>query len=90
MTVYVLHRYWNTPDNEGNEIMAVYENVDDAIADMKADADATKAYHSVQPNFWDEDMTWEEEREIHLGRNTRSFGDLAVIYCWEIVEKEVQ
>ena len=90
MTVYVLNRYWNTPDNEGNEIMAVYENVDDAIADMKADADATKAYHSVQPNFWDEDMTWEEEREIHLGRNARSFGELAVIYCWEIVEKEVQ
>ena len=23
MTVYVLHRYWDTPDNEGNEIMAV-------------------------------------------------------------------
>ncbi len=74
MTVYVLHRYWDTPDNEGNEIMAA----------------ATKAYYSSQPNFWDEDMTWEEELEIHLGRNARSFGELAVIYCWEIVEKEVQ
>ena len=90
MMVYVLHRYWDTPDNEGNEIMAVYENVDNAIADMKADADATKAYYSGQPNFWDEDMTWEEELEIHLGRNARSFGEPAVIYCWEIVEKEVQ
>ena len=90
MTVYVLHRYWDTPDNEGNEIMAVYENVDDAIADMKADADATKAYYSGQPDFWDEDMTWEEEREIHLGSSTHSFCEPAVIYCWEVVEKEVQ
>lgn len=88
MTVYVLHRYWDTPDNEGNEIMAVRRKVDDAISDMRADADAIKACHDA--DFWDEDMTWEGEREIHLGRNARSFGELAVIYCWEIVEKEVQ
>lgn len=88
MTVYVLHRYWDAPDNEGNEIMAVRRKVDDAISDMRADADAIKACHDA--DFWDEDMTWEEEREIHLGRNARSFGELAVIYCWEIVEKEVQ
>ena len=88
MTVYVLHRHWDTPDNEGNEIMAVRRKVDDAISDMRADADAIKACHDA--DFWDEDMTWEEEREIHLGRNARSFGELAVIYCWEIVEKEVQ
>ena len=88
MTVYVLHRYWDTPDNVGNEIMAVRRKVDDAISDMRADADAIKACHDA--DFWDEDMTWEEEREIHLGRNARSFGELDVIYCWEIVEKEVQ
>lgn len=88
MTVYILHRYWDTPDNEGNEIMAVRRKVDDAISDMRADADAIKACHDA--DFWDEYMTWEEEREIHLGRNARSFGELAVIYCWEIVEKEVQ
>lgn len=88
MTVYILHHYWDTPDNEGNEIMAVRRKVDDAISDMRADADAIKACHDA--DFWDEDMTWEEEREIHLGRNARSFGELAVIYCWEIVEKEVQ
>lgn len=88
MTVYILHRYWDTPDNEGNEIMAVRRKVDDAISAMRADADAIKTCHDA--DFWDEDMTWEEEREIHLGRNARSFGELAVIYCWEIVEKEVQ
>ena len=88
MTVYVLHRYWDTPDNEGNEIMAVYGRVEDAISDMRADADTIKMCYDV--NSWDEDMTWEEEREIHLGRNARSFGEFAVIYCWEIVEKEVQ
>lgn len=89
MTVYVLHRYWDTPDNEGNEVMAVYEKAEDAISAMKAEVAATKAYYP-NPDYWDEDMTWEEEREIHLGRNSRGFGDLAVIYCWEVVEKEVQ
>lgn len=88
MIVYVLHRYWDTPDSEGNEIMAVYENIDNAILDMQADASATKAYYDA--DFWDEDMTWEEEREIHLGRDTKNFAELAVIYCWEIIEKEVQ
>lgn len=90
MTVFVLHRYWDTPDNEGSEVMAVYENVDAAIAVMKADAAATKAYYSDQPDFWDEDMTWEEEREIHFGRDSLMANELATIYCWQIVEKEVQ
>lgn len=88
MTVFVLHRYWDTPDNEGNEVMAVYEKLEDAISDMQADAATIKVSHG--DGYWDTDMTWEEEREIHLGRNSRSFCELAVIYCWEIVEKEVQ
>lgn len=90
MTVYVLHRYWDTPDNEGNEVMAVYEHVEDAISDMRADAKATEAFYSEDPTFWDDDMTWEDEREIHFGRCSQSPNELATIYCWEIVEKEVQ
>lgn len=50
METYVLYRYWDTPDNEGNEIMGAYYEADKAIADMKTDAAATKAYYPA--DFW--------------------------------------
>ncbi len=30
MKVYVLHHYWDTPDNEGTEIIGVYRNKEEA------------------------------------------------------------
>lgn len=38
---------------------------------------------------WDEDMTWQEDNEIHLGFDNTG-GQIATIYCWEIVSMEVQ
>jgi len=89
MKVYILHRYWDTPNNEGNEIMGAYDLEVSAHTDMVLDAAATKQYYSQ--DFWEDDMTWENEREIHLG-STRGTGNdaYATIYCWEIVEMEVQ
>lgn len=87
MFVYVLHRRWDTPDNEGNEIMGVYYELENAVSDMKADAAATKAYYST--DYWEDDMTWEDECEIHLGRNSDGNG-LATIYCWTVEKMEVQ
>ena len=85
MNVYVLHRHWDTPENEGNDIIGVYYDAIDALADMRADAEATKAYYSS--DFWEEDMTWESEREIYLGSDKYSS---ITIYYWEIVEMEVK
>ena len=87
MKVYVLYRYWDTPDNEGNEIMGVYQYEPAAQHDMLMDAQATKAYYSS--DFWMDDMTWNSEREIHLGYDPMN-GRPATIYCWEIAEMEVQ
>ena len=39
MNVFVLYRYWDTPDNEGNEVCGVYKDVDNAISVMKKDAE---------------------------------------------------
>lgn len=36
MIVFVLHRYWNTPDNEGADVVGVYRDVEGAIDDMKS------------------------------------------------------
>ena len=45
MNVFVLYRYWDTPDNEGNEVCGVYKNVDNAISIMKKDAEHVKSYY---------------------------------------------
>ena len=87
MEIYVLYRYWDTPDNEGNEIMGAYYEADKAIADMQADAAATKAYYPA--DFWEDDSTWEDEYEIRLGK-CMTTGEPATIYCWVIEKVEVQ
>ena len=87
MEIYVLYRYWDAPDNEGNEVMGAYYEADKAIADMKADAAATKAYYPA--DFWEDDATWEDEYEIHLGKCT-TMSEPATIYCWVIEKVEVQ
>lgn len=89
MTVYVLHRYWNTPDNEGDEIVGVYSREASAYNDMKLDVERVKSYYSL--GFWEDDATWENTREIHLGRIRGTVIErYATIYGWEIKELEVQ
>lgn len=88
MKVFVLHRYFDTPDIEGNEIMGVYRKLEDAQSDMHTDVASTREYH--EDDFWDDDMTWEDELEVHLGHNPKLSGCLATIYCWEIKETHVQ
>ena len=49
MNVFVLYRYWDTPDNEGNEVCGVYKDVDNAISVMKKDAEHVKSYNPYEP-----------------------------------------
>lgn len=89
MKVYVLHRHWDTPSNEGNDIMGAYKRATSAYYDMMLDVEKVKTY--FESDFWEEDMTWENTHEVHLG-STRGTGNerYATIYGWEIIELEVQ
>ncbi len=87
MEIYVLYRYWDSPDNEGSEVMGAYFDVDKAIADMKADAETIKAYYPA--DYWENDCTWEDDAEIHLGRCSTK-NEPATFYCWTITKVEVQ
>jgi len=87
MEVYVLHHYWDTPDNEGDEILGVYRNKEDAQAEMHRGADKVKTWYDA--GVWQEDFTWEDEYEIHLGFDPQVPFTLATIYCWEIVRMEI-
>ena len=39
MEVYVLTNYWDTPDNEGHNVMGVFKDIDNAISAMRADVE---------------------------------------------------
>lgn len=88
MTIFVLHHYWDTPDNEGNEILGVYYDKEHAQSQMRSQAAVLKEEFS--PDVWDEDYTWENEDEIHLGFDTKLPYSGLTIYCWKIVEMGVQ
>jgi len=87
MKIYILSHYWDTPDNEGSEIIGAYYSDEDAASRMKSEAAAIKNLYPT--DFWEDDSTWEDDREIHLGRCS-AIGSLATIYCWEINKVEVQ
>lgn len=88
MIVYVAINTWDTPDNEGSEILGVYSNFEKAREQIEVGADAIRK--EFDENFWDEDMTWDEPSEIHLGRDERGYSNPATIYSWEIVQREVE
>ncbi len=89
MTVFVLHHYFDTPDVEGNEIIGVYRHIEDARKKMRSCANRLKA--EFPDDAWEEDMTWSDADEIHLGFEDKCGGGFfATIYCWEIVSREVQ
>ena len=60
--VYVLHTHWDTPDNEGTEILGVYASdaLDKARSDMRAAADAIR--REFPDDAWEDDYTWEITR----------------------------
>ncbi len=88
MEVYVLSNYWDTPDNEGHEILGVYHDFEDATEAMRVEAERVAEEYGL--DFWQEDMTWRGENEIHLGHDPRMFLDPATIYCWRIDKMEVR
>lgn len=88
MTVYVVVHHWDTTDNEGVEVLGVFEKIEKARAKIVAGAGAIRA--AYDEDFWDEDMTWDEPSEIHLGRDERGYSNHATIYSWEIVQREVE
>ena len=88
MTVYVAVHHWDTPDNEGVEILGVFEKIEKARAQIVAGAGAIRAEYDE--DFWDDDMTWDEPSEIHLGRDERGNTNPATNYSWEIVQREVE
>lgn len=87
MLVHILRYYYDTPDVEGNEIIDVYFDIEDARKNMVSSAESI--YKEFPDDIWDDDMTWYEDDEIHLGFD-KSGNRIATIYCWEIVSKEVQ
>lgn len=87
MTVHILLHTWNTPDVEGREIVGAYACHEDA--QKKMIEEAKKIREQFDSDFWQEDMTWEDDNEIHLGFDPMTIQP-ATIYCWTICSREVE
>lgn len=88
MQVFVVVHHWDTPDNEGVEVLGVFEKIEKARAQIVAGAGAIRAEYVE--DFWDEDMSWDEPMSIHLGRCGRDYLEQSTVYSWEISEQEVE
>lgn len=88
MKVFVVVHHWDTPDNEGVEVLGVFEKIEKARAQIVAVAGAIRAEY--YEDFWDEDMSWDEPMNIHLGRRRRDYLEQATVYSLEIFEQEVE
>lgn len=88
MQVFVVVHHWDTPDNEGVEVLGVFEKIEKARAQIVAGAGAIRAEYDE--DFWDEDMTWDEPESIHLGGYSLGSFEPATLYSWEIVQREVE
>ena len=87
--VYVLHTHWDTPDNEGTEILGVYAS--DALDKARSDMRAADAISREYPDdAWEDDYTWEDDDMIHLGFDPQAVFEPATIYSWEITRLPVQ
>lgn len=90
MKVYVLIHTWNTPHNEGTEILGVYaaDAIEKARADMRRSAAAVERDYGG--DIWQDDFTWKDENSIHMGFDPQVSYELATVYGWDILEEEVQ
>ncbi len=87
--VYVLRTQWDTPDNEGAEVLGVYSEsgLDKARARMRHEASKIKLEYPF--DIWQSDYTWEEPDEIHLGFDPGVYLVPATVYGWNVEKFEI-
>ena len=88
MTVFVAVHHWDTPDNEGVEILGVFGKIEKARAQIVAGAGAIRAEYDE--DFWDDDMSFEEPNEIRLVHCARDDLELDTVYSWEISRQKIE
>ncbi len=68
------------------EVVGVWACKEDAEKKMAEEADAIR--REFPADFWQEDMTWDDDDEIHLGHDPMN-PEPATIYCWTICRFEI-
>lgn len=86
MEVYILLHNWNTPDNEGAEVLGVFKSLQKAQAAMMRSAYEIEMEYDTC--FFDPDMTWKEPMSVHFGHDPMT-GELGTFYAWDIVKQNV-
>ena len=90
--VYVLLHHWDSDASEGFETK-VFSASSLVLARQYMRMEAAKIRAEYEQlygkDLWEEDYTWENEDEIHLGFDPRGFMSNAVIYSWRLERQEV-
>lgn len=95
MKVYVLQHVWNTPNNDGFEVLGVYseDHINQARADMLESINAIKQefIDTYGEDWkWDEDVSCEDGGYVHLSYDPKQIFTEATVYSWEILSMEVR
>ncbi len=91
MKVHILTHRWNTPDNEGYEILSVRSNIEAARNEMRKLVSKTKDRLDKEMGGcpWSHDLTWEADDAIYLGWYGKGC-EPDWSWSWEIETMEVQ
>ncbi len=91
MTVHILTHCWDTPDDEGYEILSVHNDIEVARTEMRELASDTKERMDKKMGGcpWNHDLTWEADDAVYLGwYGERCEPDWS--WSWEIETMEVR
>ncbi len=91
MIVHILTHRWNTPDDEGYEILNAFRDIEVARNEMRELASETKEWLDKKMGGcpWNHDLTWEADNAVYLGwYGERCEPDWS--WSWEIESVEVQ
>ncbi len=91
MTVHILKYRWNTPDDEGYEVLDVYRDIEAARNEMRELASDTKERMDKEMGGcpWDPDLTWEGDNAIYLGWYGK-WCEPDWSWSWEVESRVVQ
>ena len=89
MRVYVVLAWWDTDSDDGRLVLGVWRDREAARAAMKRDIAPIKKLYADMDWKWDEEYSEETEDYVYLAAGIMD-AFRATIYCWEIIEQDVQ
>lgn len=86
LDVYIVVHSWSNDDEDGFDVENVYTELNAAQSAMRALSERIKSDFCMP---FDEDLSYEDDTEIHFGHDSRSFCSVPTTHCIQIIQREV-